>query len=71
MADRDHPIRATWALWLSLIGCLFFALAALYAAIVAETDGDRAMASLAIPVFCWTAAVMARSLRDAYRGGSN
>jgi hypothetical protein len=54
-------------LWLSLAGCLLFACVGVYGALKAETPGDLAMASLAIPLFGWCAFVMAGSLRERHR----
>ena len=67
MTDQDQPTGPRWAMWMSLLAAVFFALAAVYAAFKAETDGDLAMAALAIPMFCWAAAVFVGSLRGAYR----
>ena len=58
MARQTHRFGDTTTVWLSFCGCIVFALAAVYAAITAETSGDLAMACLAIPLFCWCAIVM-------------
>lgn len=52
------------ALWLSVMGCAFLALAAVYAAIKAETAGDLLMACMAVPLFGWAPAVMAAAARE-------
>jgi hypothetical protein len=67
MIPHGPRVRSLLVLWLCLVASLLFTLAAVYAAFMAETSGDLAMASLAIPLFGWSTLTMAGALRAKYR----